>query len=458
MNLKAHVLRLVPPPLLPYWRRVEASPIGYRLAKGAFWSLAGSLISRGLAMVASVLVARALGAEAYGEFGIIRSTVGMFGTLAGFGLGTTATKYIAELRDADPDRAGRVLALSRMVALITGGLMAAALALLAPWLAANTLAAPHLAGMIRVSGILLLFSAINGAEAGALAGFEAFRAIALRSLWAGLANFPLMVGGVYLFGLAGAVWALVLSMALNWLLNYLAVRKAAAVARVPLGLHGWRAELPVLWQFSLPAALSSAMVGPVTWACNAMLVNQPNGYVEMGIHDAVGQWYSLLRFLPALLGHVLLPILSERHGQRDTRQTVRAMTMAMKLNGLVVLPLVFAASIGSPYIMSLYGDEFADSWPTLLVVLFTSGLLAVQLPVGQVIVASGRMWTGFLMNLGWSIVFVLGTMALLDDGAFGLAVARGLAYIVHAVWTFGFARSLICSMDDHPGATRAVCT
>jgi hypothetical protein len=38
----------VPAFLRGYKQCIEASPLGYRLAKGAVWSLVGSLISRGL--------------------------------------------------------------------------------------------------------------------------------------------------------------------------------------------------------------------------------------------------------------------------------------------------------------------------------------------------------------------------------------------------------------------------
>ena len=85
-------------PVGPYatLARIEASKIGYRLAMGAFWSMAGAVISRGLMLAAWVLVARMLGKTGYGELGMIQSTVGMFGVFAGFGFGLTATKHVAE--------------------------------------------------------------------------------------------------------------------------------------------------------------------------------------------------------------------------------------------------------------------------------------------------------------------------------------------------------------------------
>ena len=90
------------------------------------------MLSRALSLAAAILVARTLGKVVYGELGIIQSTVGMFGTLAGFGMGTTSSKFVAEFRDKDPQRAGRIIALSSVVSWAISIGLGAVLALLAP--------------------------------------------------------------------------------------------------------------------------------------------------------------------------------------------------------------------------------------------------------------------------------------------------------------------------------------
>ena len=55
----------------------------------------------------------------------------------------------------------------------------------------------HLTDVLRIGSIILLFNALNGAQGGALAGFEAFKTIARISLFVGLADLPLIVGGCY---------------------------------------------------------------------------------------------------------------------------------------------------------------------------------------------------------------------------------------------------------------------
>ena len=208
--------------------RVESSPLGGRLARGAFWSLAGSLISRGLGLIAAIWVGRILGRVEFGEFGIIQNTIGMFGVLAGFGMSITANKHVAEFKVTDPERAGRILSMSSLVAWITSSTMAVLLAIAAPWVADRMLAAPHLESALRISALLMLLSGVNGAQGGALSGFEAFKPLARISLLTGLLSFPITLAFAWQLGLAGAVWALVANQAISCVLCHWAVRRECA--------------------------------------------------------------------------------------------------------------------------------------------------------------------------------------------------------------------------------------
>lgn len=439
MSIRSIASAYCPQFLRPLFERIESSPVGIRLARGMFWSMAGTVISRGLMLVASIFVARILGKTGFGELGMIQSTVGMFGVFAGFGLGLTATKHVAEFRSSAPERAGRILGLSELVAMSTGGLMALGLFFFAPWLAVHTINTPHLSNVLQIGSFILFINALNGAQTGALSGFEAFKTIAYVNLFVGLFSFPILISGAYFGGITGTVWAMTINLCFNWILNHLALRRETKKYNIPFTFRQCGVEWPILWKFSLPAVLASSMIMPIDWLCNVLLVNQPNGYEEMGIYNAANQWYTMLMFLPGLLGSVVLPVLSERLGQEDKNQSIKTMFLAIKVNAVLVLPLVLLTSIFSPCIMNLYGSGFRDGWPTLVVVLFMTGLLSLQTPVGQIIAAAGKMWLGFIMNLGWGLIFIGSTLFLIGYGSLGLASSRAFAYMIHASWTFGFA-------------------
>jgi len=436
MSIKSSVFTYCPPLLRQAFDRIENSPTGYRLAKGMFWSMTGAVISRGLMLAASVLVARILGKTGFGELGMIRSTVGMFGVFAGFGLGLTAIKHVAEFRQSDPDRAGRIIGLSGLFAMITGGLMALGLFIFAPWLAEHTINAPHLTGVLRIGGLILFINALNGAQTGALAGFEAFWIIAYVNLFIGLISFPILVGGAYFGSLTGAVWALTINLGVNWLLNHLALRKEARRHKVPFSFRNCSREWSILWTFSLPAVLASSLVGPINWVCSALLVNRPEGYGEMGIFSAANQWRIAILFIPNMVSQVSLPLLSNLNAESSDQQYRKVLKLNIFLTAGVALAVAFPLVLFAHLIMSTFGPGFEQGVSVLRILAFTAVLIAINNVIGQAIISKGKMWMGFMFNMLWAIALLTTTSIFLYKGygAFGLACAMLIAYVLHMIW------------------------
>lgn len=251
-----------------------------RFARGALWSLVASIIAHGFTLTASTGVARLLGVVGFGELGIINNTLGTLGLFAGLGLGLTATKHVAEFRYKDPNRAGRIIGLLYVVAIASAGIASVLLFALAPELATAILNAPHLANELRIGCGILFLSTLIGVQTSILSGFESFRLIAGVNLIQGLFKLPLMLAGVWVWGLVGAIGALVLVNALNWILNQLAIQRECDIAGFKVHYDNLSSELPVLWRFSVPAFLSNVMVGPGIWITSVMLVNQAGGYTD----------------------------------------------------------------------------------------------------------------------------------------------------------------------------------
>ncbi|MFA5032716.1 MAG: oligosaccharide flippase family protein [bacterium] len=410
-----------------------------RFAKGAFWCLAGAVIARVLTLFSSIIIARFLGKIGFGELGMIQSTFGMFGAFAGLGLGMTAIKYVAEFMEKDPQKTGRIIGLSYIVSFATSGITAIILIIIAPYLAIHMIAAPHLTSLLRISAGLLFFGALNGVQTGAIAGFGAFKTIAWTNFLGGIISVPLTIIGVWHWGLIGVITGLVISLFVNFLINHAFLKNECKKKGVVINFSGYHYELPILWKFTVPAFLSSIMSGPVIWICNAMLVNQPNGYAEMGIFNAANQWRNALLFLPSLMSGVNISIMSDTLGKNESYATKKVFLTTTYLNAVALLIGIFAIAIFSSQIMKAYGDGFIEGRAVLIFLLVVAFLLGIETSTGDLIAASGKMWIGFLMNLGWAIALISSTWLLLNYGAKGLAGAYVISYFVHGLWSFGFA-------------------
>lgn len=429
-------------PVAPWWASLtavrsagKADSLRGRFARGTVWLLIGAIISQGSNLVASIIAARLLGRDLFGKYGIIQSTVGMLGVFAGLGLGITATKYVAELRTRDPERAGRIIAQSLLVSLISGGLIAAALILFAPVLAANTMNAPSLAPELRIAAVLLFINAFNGAQTGTLSGFEAFRTIARINLVRGIVTLPVTVALVHLWRLPGAIWALAVSSAVACLHSQVCLRRHCKAAGIHLQFSWAWYEWSVMWTFSAPVFLSSALAGAVTWAANTMLVNQPSGYAEMGVLSAANQWRAVIGFVPGVLGQFALPVLSSLHGEQDRARYAQGLRWNLLLTavagGATALPVILGAHV----IMRSYGVGFREGWLVLVLSATTAVISCINSVVGTAILSSGSVWAGFAFNAMWAVVFISGCHILVPNhGSLGLATAMLGAYVGHTIW------------------------
>jgi O-antigen/teichoic acid export membrane protein len=413
-------------------RHRELAPAGSlraRFAVGAFWSVLGAVISRGIVLAASVVCAWFLGKEGFGALGMIQSTAGMFGIFAGLGLGLTATKYVSEFRRQDPLRAGRILALSTSAAIVSGSVITVLMILLSPYLAKHVLAAPQLAIPLAIGSGLAFFGAINGAQTGALAGFEAFRTIARVNIFSGLASFPLIVIGVWRGSLQGAIWGSVATLAINWALNNRALRRECAKANISHQLAGCRRELGILHRFSLPAFLASMLVVAAIWVCNALLARQPQGYAELGLYAAADKWRLMIVFVPTYVCAMVVPVLSNLHGEGNGADFRRVFRANLQFNGSLALLAAAAIAVFAAPIMAVYGKSFCGGQVVLIVLAFSAIAEVLNFTLGQPLIAAHQMWWRCAFNLILVVVLVgLASLLIPKWGALGLATSYGIAY------------------------------
>lgn len=434
--------RFVPAHALAWMDRVEKSPSGSRLVLGVFWSTVGAVVSRSLALVAGIVIARLIGKAAFGEYGVIQSTLSMFSTFAMFGVGVTATKHIAEFRNADPERAGGIVGISYSLALLSGVCVALLMLVAASSVAEKCLAAPHLASMVAITSISLLFWVLSETQVAILSGLEAFRRRSILQVYGGIAAFPISVIGVYFFGLTGAVSALAVSSGVMSLLNGHGIRKEIALAGIPIRWTGLHRDMGLVWRFNVPMLLCSSVYVPSMWLANVLLVNGPNGYAQMGLFTAADRWRTAIGFLPSLLGGVALPMLSTMSGESDSRRFGKLLRANVAISCLISLTVALPVAALAPWIMRSYGADFTDGRWVLVILCATAVTHAVYWIIGQALVSKGRVWTIFQMNLGWAVLLLGTTWFLRGHGAVGLATAYlaadafrlGVGFLVTCGW------------------------
>lgn len=361
--------------------------LGRRLARGALWSIAGSVVSQALGLATYVVAARILGSTGYGGLGVIRSTVGMF-AFFGTGLSLTVTKHIAACRDVNPERASRILALSRLTALTVGCLFAFALAAFGGPVATDILHSPGLVTDLRLGAGLLLFGILATVQNGALAGLESFRAIARLNLLRGILGLLVVLPLSAIFGLRGAVLGLVVTAAFGWAIGERILLTESAKFHIRRTVPACWTEARELWRFSSILLVCDMIGPPAVWASNALLVRQSDGIAAMGVFSAAVDWMVVAMAIPSLITSVTLPVCATlraagRHSEfaRFTRRS---------LGGISLLSLIISSALAlcAPLILSLYGGGYLGHAGVVAVLLGAAGLANVSNAMRAVAISS----------------------------------------------------------------------
>lgn len=431
-----------------YIYRIKASDIGSRIASGAFWSFTGTAVAKFLVLVSSIICAHILTKQEYGEFGMVRSTISMFVVFGTAGLGLTATKFISEYREKHKEKIASIYLLTNGFAIVTGLLVTSIVVAIAPYLAENTLHAPHLESSIRVGGILLFITIINGAQGGTLSGVEDFRSIAINNLIGSIAESTFMLLGAYYWGVLGAVLGYGVGFIALYVANFISIRKNFKRLGVAVSLTAFdKKDLHLLYKFSLPAALCSIVVSPTIWVVKTFLANE-SGFGEVAIFEAADQWKIMILFIPTAVSQVVLPILSSIIGV-DKSKFWKVLNLNLYLNAGIALLMAVVISCLSPFIMQLYGKAYVSDYWVLIILAASTIFSSMANVIGLAISSRSKMWTGFLFNCLWALM-VIGFAKLFinaDMGARGLALSFTVAYAIHAALQMIYLKYI--SRSDH---------
>lgn len=404
------------------------------------WTLFAQVFGRIAGFLAAIGLARVLPIEGFGAFALLQSTLLMLQAVAMFGLGTTSTKYVAELQHLDRERTAQIITFCLGVGAAIGICLGAGLFIFANDLSRIVLADSEMLGNpMRITALAVPIMTVTAIGQGVIAGFESFDQLARTSTAAGVMSLLLLPLGGYLGGLEGASIAFLVVQVVTAAYTLWVLAKACAVAGVRLSEGArpthWK-EGKLFWGFSAPTALLTFIVWPTQLLGNAMLAHQ--GTAELAVYNAAIQITSSLLLLSEALGQVMLPLFASATGKGIAAAPLLARITYANL--AVTVPLVLLMSVGAEPLMGLFGEEYLGGATTLVSLLLTVVVVATQTPVGKYLQAKGAAITLALASLLWAIIHIAPLWYFADVGAPALAAARLLAFSLHTLVLVGLLR------------------
>jgi O-antigen/teichoic acid export membrane protein len=378
-----------------------------------------------------ILVARVLGQVSFGELGLIQSTLGMAGLMAGIGLGETATRFVANYAISDPLRAGRVIALVTSVSIGTVLLATVVLISVSGLIAGAILHAPQLRSALVWGSLLMAATAFRGIQGGVFAGLEKFDTLAKLNILDGVVSLMAMVFLARLMGVEGAVLGLALGAIMVWLVGRILLMKELSSRGIAVCYRGCGTDWRILTGYSLPSLLAGLVATPVLWFAMTLVARSGQGFAGLGLYNAAYQWHGPMVFIPMILLSVSIPVLVQ---EWEAGRKERFRQVTLWICGLMLalsLPPAVVTALFSPWIMSLYGPGFREGWMILVLLLAAAPLHALAKIASGALFGMNRAWWVLGLNLGWSATLLAVTAWLVPTrGVMGLAIAFLAAYVL----------------------------
>ena len=401
-----------------------------RVGVPTIYMLLGNLFTLVVGLPFQIYVARVLGPQSLGVYGVLDALMVTLAGLLAFGIGSAVVRFVPEHLTRGEYGAAIGLIRGGAILLFTAGAAAYTILLLSlPWI--STLF-PWIEAYRRemwIMGLLIPLSLLAFLVQQALRGFQEIRYIAIGTSVLQLVLKVALTLGVFAigWGLEGYLIANVLALtgSLAWLSYGLIKHIRALPPAVPdySSLQKW-------WRFALASYLGS-LIDTATFGMDRFLLAALVGSGAVGVLVVVRQ----LQMLPERFNQMLLiigaPLFAAAHGRDDRAERQNIYHLMTDWTVRAALPLVLFLWFFGRDALALFGRDFADAGTLMLWILVGAQLFSLVCgPVGNIAMMSGLEWGALRLHLINTIFLVVAFAALTPIfGLIGIAIAYALATV-----------------------------
>ncbi len=401
-----------------------------RLLNDSFWSLTGNILGNGFLLGSGIVIARFLGKDSYGEYGIIRSTILSIAVFSTFGLGYTSTKFIAEYKNLKPQYIKLVLSYFNRISLLVSCILALILFLNAGYISLNLLSDANIKTPLRILSILVIINSLTTTQIGVLAGFGSFKAMARINASVGIVTFTASFILTRYYGLNGALTTLLLTQALSWLLYNNLINKNLSEHVSPVKFD--RSLLKEILNFTTPVALQEALYTSTQWL-GSFLIIKFSTYGELGLYTAAMQWSSIVIFIPGILRNVILSHFSESNSNEIEHTRILKISLMFTFS-VTIIPAIIVFAL-SNLIMNIYGASFKGLDGLVSIAVFTTVFLSLTNVYAQAFMSKGLNWSMFFIRLFRDIFIILTFFLFIKYWSINSATAMVFSSLILSVIT-----------------------
>lgn len=390
------------------------------------------------------------------SFGAVQ---GFIGTLAGFGLQSSAVREIAAaVGQGDEQAIGRTVLTLRRLCWLTGLTGMAAMALLSPLLSQLTFGHRDHTLDIAALGVVILFGNLSGGQMALIQGMRRIADLARANIFGAAFGTVAAIGFYVSLGLRGIVPTLVAVSAFQLALSYYFARRVP-VPKVALSWRQTFSQASGMVRLGL-VFMSTALMGAAVVYATIALITRFEGTQAVGLYSAAFALSGVfVGFVLSAMGADYYPRLTGV--AHDKAAMCRMVNEQTEIGLLLAVPGLLATLALAPWVVRLfYTAEFLPAVELLQWFILGCVGRVISWPLGYVMLALGKGQWYFLTETSFNLFHIaLVALGLYLFGIEGVAIAFFVMYVgyigaVHLVsrhligfrWSTGCTRMTLLAL------------
>jgi O-antigen/teichoic acid export membrane protein len=398
-------------------------------AKGSFHLLWGLVISTVISAIATIFIARLLGSNLYGLYGIALISPNLIGVFRDWGINSAMVRYTAQFRSEDRASEVRSILISGIIFEIALGMALSAISfVLSGYLATNMFHRPEITSLIQIASITILAGGLINAATAAFTGIEKMHLNSIMLICQSTIKTIIIITLVILgLGTSGAVIGYTIAMIIAGLIGVTLVwtqyKNLPKLSNVKLEI---KAYIKSMLAYGTPLSLSAIISGFQSQYYTFLL---PIFYITdntaIGNYGIANTFVVLIAFFATPITTMLFPAFSKLNPQKDKETLLNVFQFSVKYASLLVVPVAaFVMCLAQPAVSTLFGKTYSTA-PLFLALLTINYVFPAfgSLSTGNFISSQGK--TTFILYLtliAAAIGFPMGYILIMQFGVLGLIV------------------------------------